>query len=239
MPAAKALDKKWLSKELARDNRRKAREKLAELRVSLRAAREARKGSIRRAKERCRTERLAARERARALRLRGLAELREAARLERQTAREACTVSKSAARKKDDVERRRAELAAEAKYQADLRRIERSSASRRREHRHATYIERRAESDDEVRANIPADLVGLFERVRRSIKASPRMSRTEAFLQYAEEHPEELLDGIEDKTEALIRELQERERKELRSASWSRANRRSSRARQEVQSIPF
>jgi hypothetical protein len=52
-----------------------------------------------------------------------------------------------------------------------------------------TRIERRAESDDEVRSNLPADLVALFERVKGGIKASPRMSRTEVFLQYAEEHP--------------------------------------------------
>jgi hypothetical protein len=35
MAAAKALDKKWLFKELDRDHRRKAREKLAELRLSV------------------------------------------------------------------------------------------------------------------------------------------------------------------------------------------------------------
>ena len=236
MPAAKALDKRWLSRELDRDNRRKARERLAELRVALRDAREARKSAMRQAKERCRSERLAARERARALRLRGLAELREAARLEREASRQACTVSKSAARKKDDVERRRAELAAEAKYQSDLRRIERSSASRRREHRHATYVERRAESDDEVRANIPQDLLPLFERVRRVIKGTPRMSRTEAFLQYAEEHPDEVLDLIDDRTNALIRELEQRQRAATRTSSI-RAS-KSQKARYQDHSVP-
>ena len=45
-----------------------------------------------------------------------------------------------------------------------------------------TRIERQAESDDEVRSNIPPELVALFERVKRGIKASPRMSRTESFL---------------------------------------------------------
>jgi len=57
--------------------------------------------------------------------------------------------SKADARKKDNIERRRDELAAEAKYQGEIRRIERSNKSRRREHRDSTYIERRAESDDE------------------------------------------------------------------------------------------
>ena len=75
-----------------------------------------------------------------------------------------------------------------------------------------TRIERQAESDDEVRANIPPELVALFERVKRGIKASPRMSRTEAFLKYAEEHPGEVLVAVDDKTDALIRELEEQER---------------------------
>jgi hypothetical protein len=182
MQVAKALDKKLLFREIERDHRRKAREKLADLRLQLRAARAQRKEAIKSAKERCRSERLAARERARALRIRGLAELREAARLERQAARDVCTLSKSEARKKDDIERRRGELAAEAKYQADIRRLERSNKLRRREHRHVTYIERRAEDDDTVRANISPDLVPLFERVKRGIKATPRASRTEIFL---------------------------------------------------------
>jgi hypothetical protein len=38
------------------------------------------------------------------------------------------------------------------------------------------------------------------------------MSRTEAFLDYAEEHPDEALVAIDDKTDALIRELEEQER---------------------------
>jgi hypothetical protein len=216
MPTTKALDKKLLFREIDRDHRRQAREKLADLRLQIRSARRQRRDAIKNAKERCRSERLAARERARALRIRGLAELREAARLERQAARDVCTTSKNEARKKDDVERRRDELAAEAKYQADMRRIERSNKSRRREHPHVTYIERRAEDDDTVRANVSLDLVPLFERVKRGIKATPRASRTEIFLKYAEEHPDEVLDVVEDKTNTLIRDLEARYREEAR-----------------------
>jgi hypothetical protein len=60
--------------------------------------------------------------------------------------------------------------------------------------------------------------VGLFERVKRSIKAGPRQTRTEAFLAYAEEHPSEYLEAIEDKTEALIRDLERQEREASRRA---------------------
>jgi hypothetical protein len=57
----------------------------------------------------------------------------------------------------------------------------------------------------------------LFERVKRGIKASPRMSRTEAFLHYAEENPDDVLAATDDKTDALIRELEQQEREARRS----------------------
>lgn len=52
----------------------------------------------------------------------------------------------------------------------------------------------RAESDDAVIFNLEnnADLIGLFKSVRNKIKASPRRSRTEAFLEWVHDHPEEL-----------------------------------------------
>jgi hypothetical protein len=217
VPTAKALDKKWLMRDIERDHRKKARQKLVELRAQLRTARSERKAAMKSAAETCRINRLAARERARALRIRGLAELREAGRLEREAARDVCNVGKQEAKSKDGVERRRAELLAEKKYQAEMRRIDRGNNARRREHPHSTYIERRSESDDEVRFNIAPELVSLFERVKRGIKATPRMSRTEAFLKYAEEHPDEVLAGIDAKTDALIRDLERQEREAHRS----------------------
>jgi hypothetical protein len=181
--AQAALDKQQLWREINREHRRQAREKIAGLRGQLREARRRRKIALRDATERCRAERIAARERARAMRLRVLEELREAMRAERAAARQSCTVRLSEARSiKDDIQRARAELLAEKQYQADLRRIERANRQRRKEAPRVTRIERQAESDDEVRGNIPSDLVALFERVKRGIKASPRMSRTEAFL---------------------------------------------------------
>jgi hypothetical protein len=98
-----------------------------------------------------------------------------------------------------------------------LRRIEAANRQRRREGPGITRLKRQGESDDEVRANVPPDLVALFERVKRSIKASPRMSRTEAFLKYDEEHPSEVLEAIDDKTDALIRELERKEREAARA----------------------
>ena len=209
MTVAVALDKKALWRDIAREDRKKKRALMFELRAEVRAARARRKQALFEAKERCRAERLAARERARSLRVKALAELSEAKAMDRTAARQACTVRLGEARAiKDDIERARARVAAEKQYRRELRRIEAADHQRRREHPHATYVEKRSESDDEVRTNISPDLVPLFERVKRGIKATPRMSRTEAFLKYAEEHPDEVLGDIEDKTDALIREFE-------------------------------
>jgi hypothetical protein len=71
-----------------------------------------------------------------------------------------------------------------------------------------TIAERVQESDDEVRANIEPHLLPLWERSKRSIKGSGRMTRTEAFLHFAGEHPDEVLAAQEAEVEAeLAREI--------------------------------
>jgi len=52
--------------------------------------------------------------------------------------------------------------------------------------------ERESESDDEVRRDIPPELVGVFNKVRHHIKGNDRKSRSEAFLEWAEENPGEI-----------------------------------------------
>lgn len=64
-------------------------------------------------------------------------------------------------------------------------------------------------------------------------------SRFEAAgLHYAEEHPDEVLDVIEDKTEALIRELEAKHREETRAARGLR-RKRAPRYPEQVSSVPF
>jgi len=54
--------------------------------------------------------------------------------------------------------------------------------------------ELRAESDDEVIRNLGEDklLIALFKKHRAKIKATKHRSRTEAFLEFVHDHPEEL-----------------------------------------------
>lgn len=55
--------------------------------------------------------------------------------------------------------------------------------------------ERRRESDDEVVSNIEPRLVPLWEQVKRTLRGSERKSRTEAFLEYVEAHPGEVVEA--------------------------------------------
>lgn len=233
-------DRRALWNDIRREERKKAREKLAVLREQLREARARRKESLRQAVERCRAERLLARERVVAMRERALAELREATRLERQAARDSCAARKQGARAiGDDIGRARAELEAEKLFQRDMRRIEKNNRDRQRHFVRATVAERRGESDDEVRANISPDLVWLFERVKRSIKATPRMSRTEAFLKYCEEHPHEVLAAIDDKTDALVAELERQHDAVAHEVSHPRRRRACSSCAPSYAEVPF
>ena len=226
MTAAVAFDKKKLWQEINREERKKKRGLLVELRGQIREARARRKEALLAAKERCRSERLAARERARTLRLRALQELREAVQAERAAARQTCSIKLGEARAiRDDIERARAKHLAEKEYQRDLRRIEAANRQRRKEHPHATHIERRSESDEEVMMNISPDLIPVFQRVKRGIKASPRMSRTESFLHWAEEHPGDVLEAVSNEADTLVRELEQRERDEARRQREGRRHR--------------
>ena len=52
--------------------------------------------------------------------------------------------------------------------------------------------------------------------MKRGIKGSPKKSRTEAFLQYMEENPMEVLEILDSKADKLVRELEEKEREALK-----------------------
>jgi hypothetical protein len=204
-PAEGRRARRELMKEIARDHRRQARAHVIALREAIRDARAAHKHAIVHAKTSCRSARLQARRDASELRARLLLELRVAVKAERQAAYTSCSSLREAARAtKDRHERARLELAAERQFRKEMRQIERSNRARRAELVRSSRKEKTDESDDEVRDNIPPELVSLFEHVKRKIKGSDRMTRTEAFLHYAEEHPREVLLSIEDKTEETI-----------------------------------
>lgn len=217
-PAQARRQRKELLRSIAREHKREARETIARLRLQIRDARLAKRTAFVDARSKCRAERLAAKARVRELRARLLAELREATAREKSLARDQCAADVDAAKAiADRAARARAELKAERAYRREMRRIERGNKKARLEHKRATARERRGESDDEVRANLPPEYLALFERVKARVRASDRMTRTEAFLHYAEENPGELLEGIEERTDAMIRDYEQQERAARRS----------------------
>lgn len=98
---------------------------------------------------------------------------------------EACRVASAEGR--EAVRKARAALDA---FRAEQR--ERIAASRRPKLRR-TAAEAREESDSEVRANLPAELHAVWRAVKGAIRGSARRSRTEAFCEWVEANPEEVL----------------------------------------------
>lgn len=240
-PAAR----KPLSREIRAEQERQTKAKAVKLAAELKAARKRRDEALESAAARCRAERLSLRERLQARRAAALAELRAVAKAEHLAARTACDVSKGKARSATmpAVERAKRELEAERAYLAEMRRLEAAHVERRASLPRTSRAERQDESDDAVRTNLSPELVPLFEKVKRSIKASPRMSRTEAFLHYAEEHPGEVLASLDHASDRLIRELEERQAKEAgaarRKPAYTRAPSRRKYTADELADVPF
>jgi hypothetical protein len=230
-----------LNRDIAQSHREKAATTLRELREQLHVARTRRNESLSTAKAQCRTERLALREKAHARRQRTLAELRDTYAKERAEARDVCLLRKADvhASARDPIERAKGNWEAERKYQADLRRIEQGNRERHRAVHRAHAEERRSESDDEVRANISPDHHPLFERVKRSIKGSSRESRTEAFLRYAEQNADEVIQALGDDSDRVVRELEAQRAKAERALRPPPSSRRRRSTPEELAAVPF
>jgi hypothetical protein len=95
--------------------------------------------------------------------------------------------------------RTRTELAELAKAERAARADEHRERSvqgviRRKEKQRAKALELRSESDDEVRANLDPALQSVWNEMKAAFKGEPgRRTRTEAFLEWAEANPDEVL----------------------------------------------
>lgn len=202
-----------LKRELAEQLRRKDREALAALRSAIQRAALQRREAMAAAVAACRAARVQLKAKHAAARARAREELNRAIMAERQAARAKCTACKVEARRAglSGVERARRELEAEREYQRQIRAAD--TRLRKRDVGRSSAKERRAESDDEVRRNLPAELVRVFDAVRSRMRGSARRSRTETFLQWAEENPGEVYAIQQAHADREVRELVKRERK--------------------------
>lgn len=226
----------WRTAEANRLERRIWRQKMAALKAGVKEARTARRGAVRDVRALCRQGRVNLRERQaldkiayRQAQKDARASFYAGLRAAREQARANCASAKDAARSEalTRLERRRRELAAEKAEHAETMRIRRIWKAGPERQSRRKGIEAIAESDDAVIRDLPPELVPVFEKVKREIRATPRMSRTEAFLHWIEENSEEAAriaaDRAEHDVERLARELEEQEREHK---TWQRQRRR-------------
>jgi hypothetical protein len=228
--------RKLLERELREMLKRQDREKLQAIRERIKEAKQRKRAAMLRVRESCQRARVQVRERGKERRARALAEARAALELEKQAAAETCRMKRARVRRQagEAIERMALELEQEKTFQQQIER-----ASRRKRPGLAKAVQRR-ESDDEVRANLPAELVPVFDSVAKRIRGNARKSRTEAFLEWAEENPGEVLTIQQDQADRDVAELIAQEQAQWRTMRSPRRYRRSAEAlAADLSEVPF
>jgi hypothetical protein len=158
----------------------------------------------RRIREACKSDRQRLTEDARSRR----EALRAAIRGEREALRGRCSVRLREARETTD--RAIEEARKSAMQLRQLRDAARSPAQRHAAERarHARAYQIR-ESDDEVRRNLSADLVPAWEARKSRTRGTQHMSRTEAFLEWVHNHPNDAARYYYEAAERAVRETPE------------------------------
>lgn len=237
-PTKGASEGAKLRRALADDLRRKDTARLAELAAALERARRAKREAVLGVRSLCRSER--ARLAARAAELR--AEVHAVAE-ERRAVREGCKAGREGTRDAGlrvvaEAKRRARE---EREHQRSVRRFERPAkagpslargvAGGRRS------AEARSESDDEVRGNIDPALVPLWERIKSTVRATARQSRTDAFLHWVHDHPEAQYEAAEEAAAEELRRIEREHAAHARAMKHPRRYRRS--AAELAAAVPF
>lgn len=196
-----------LRRQMAKADRDRHAASMAAIEASIAALRKARGYERRKAQAACRMDVrnafVASRQRFEAIVAEARRE-RDAARREAREGRASCGVANE--QFLEPFSRRIRELEAqqdkERTFQRQLRQLERHGASAKKTR--STKAERKHESDDEVRYNLPAELLPLYEKIKRTLRVPAGMSRTEAVLHYAEEHPDEVLEATMEDADAVV-----------------------------------
>lgn len=213
VPRAKmTADQKRVRLELEKDRRRKDREKLKALAQHVKHARKLRGARMREVLTACRQARTRLRAKRQALRARYELDIAAAKERERLASRRNCDAQKQRARTKhvDSVRRAAGALEAERAHQRQARvwanptRFQAGPQSSARVSRAGDSLR---ESDSEVENNLPEDLIRVWRAVRTRIKGTARRSRTEAFLEWVQEHRGEVQRIVDSQIEREVEEL--------------------------------
>lgn len=196
---------------------------LADRRRAIKAAELRQREAMRTVVTRCKANRCRVRNQVKAYRAQERERINREVDAMRAKARRVCDARKEAVRRAglSVRARKQAELEAERRLQGELTRAakhaEKSKAAFKRSAR-----EVQAESDDHVRANIDAELLPVFERVKRSIRGDGHKSRTEAFLEWVESNAGDVLMLQQEAADAEVRRLLAEQAKHEREAGQRR-----------------
>lgn len=211
-----ADDMKFVRRMRERELRERDRAKVRELKRRVADLRKERPRRMAEVRDLCRAGRVRAREQTMALRELMRAELaarvlevRQAARTECETRRATTRAELAAQIRAADKEARSEAFDVKRRYGRKGKLTPFQRAQRRRE--------LASEDDDAVRNNLPPELVPVFNKVRVMVKGKPGMSRTEAFLHWVHDHPDEahavLYEQAERDVAKLVAQQEELERR--------------------------
>jgi hypothetical protein len=213
---AQRLNRSSLARAVKEEQRRIRAAALEGLRAQIAQIHTRRRELMDRVKRQCAVGRARAKERIRERREAVKAALALELAEMRQAERNRCALRKARVRHQSETARERAARELRERRRAELvaARIERHRARETKKH---TKAEKAKESDDEVRSNIDAEYVPIFDVVKAKVRARPGMSRTEAFLHWLEEHPAEAWQIREELSEKKLRALLREEHEAARA----------------------
>jgi hypothetical protein len=226
-----------IRREMEADLLRRDRQKLADLRTLIRESKAARRGKLRAVTTQCRAAQRANMERAKRARER----LRESILRTRAQAKSLCELSRGEA-KAETLQAIESAVGLLEQERAEQRQLQAWVRPKVCPTRGRTKKEQQQESDCEVESNLEdPGLRIVWEHVKHKIKGGPRRTRTEAFLEWAAEHPSDVYQIQEADTERALVELEKEERRMAKDVAKStRYRKRSSEELAEMlAAVPF
>lgn len=226
------MKKDWRDKAARDVIRARERAEIARLRLELDHAKERKRRLVREARAMCKRARLKLRdklrERRRLERERLKAEAAAARRAERGGCKARCSVARIQGER--EVQKVKTELVATRAAQ----RLAARQASRKTPT--VPKIARVQESDEAARRDIPPELQGVWDQMKGRFKTGGRRSRAEAFLEWAEENPGEIVAmQSSDADREVARLVREHEAAQKRS----RLRKTKAEIAEELKAIPF
>lgn len=192
------------------------RHRRTEIRAAIKEAKKNERLTLAKVREQCRRSRARVAERVAKLRDETRRAVNAEADLLRASAKGACSSARARA-KRQTRERLQQLERAEREAKTDILREKNFSGYVKRAEKRR-LPDRHVETDEEVADNLAAELRPVWHEMRQAFKPEPRRSRTEAFLEWAEANPDEVLalqvELGEQATEALL-DAQEEQQAEV------------------------